>query len=108
MEQSKLRTGKQQLKKKSLGQGMVEYIIIVAVVALGSIAVYTAFGDVLRGQVATAAGALDGNPSTEGRASSAAAVENANSTEALNKTLGTYETIASGGGGSEGGAASGE
>ena len=60
MEYSKLKQGKQQQKKRSLGQGMVEYIIIVAVVALGSIAVYTAFGDVLRGQVANASNVLAG------------------------------------------------
>ncbi|RYZ12802.1 MAG: hypothetical protein EOO24_02130 [Comamonadaceae bacterium] len=42
------------------GQGMVEYIIIVAVIALGSIAVYAAFGNVLRAQVGNATDVLGG------------------------------------------------
>jgi Flp pilus assembly pilin Flp len=47
-------------KARQRGQGMVEYIIIVAVVALGSIAVYAAFGDVLRAQVGNATDVLGG------------------------------------------------
>jgi hypothetical protein len=39
---------------------MTEYIIIVAVVAIGSIALYTLYGDVLRNQTAAASVALSG------------------------------------------------
>ena len=39
---------------------MTEYIIIVAVIAIGSIAVYSYFGDTLRNQTAAAATALAG------------------------------------------------
>jgi len=45
---------------RQAGQGMTEYIIIVAVVALGAIAVYTAFGQTLRHQVAAASYKLAG------------------------------------------------
>jgi Flp pilus assembly pilin Flp len=90
MEQSKLQQGRPQLKKKSLGQGMVEYIIIVAVVALGSIAVYTAFGDVLRGQVATAAGALNGETGN-GRSASNEAAKQAKDTKNTNRNLKDYD-----------------
>jgi Tfp pilus assembly protein PilE len=45
---------------RQLGQGMTEYIIIVAVIAIGSIAVYTLYGDVLRNQTAAASVALAG------------------------------------------------
>ena len=45
---------------RQLGQGMTEYIIIVAVIAIGSIAVYTLYGDVLRNQTAAASVALSG------------------------------------------------
>jgi pilus assembly protein Flp/PilA len=37
--------------KKQLGQGMTEYIIIVALIAIGSVALFTAFGGVVRHQV---------------------------------------------------------
>jgi Flp pilus assembly pilin Flp len=90
-QQVKLAAGKQQRKKKSLGQGMVEYIIIVAVVALGSIAVYTAFGDVLRGQVATATEALNGTVSGDGRKSADEAAEKVKDKNNLQKTLQTFE-----------------
>jgi Flp pilus assembly pilin Flp len=45
---------------RQLGQGMTEYIIIVAVIAIGSIAVYSYFGNTLRNQTAAAAQALAG------------------------------------------------
>jgi hypothetical protein len=45
---------------RHLGQGMTEYIIIVMVMAIGSIFVYTQFGDVLRNQMAAAAKTLAG------------------------------------------------
>ncbi len=37
------------------GQGMTEYIIIVALVAIAAIGVYTAFGHTVRGQMAVTA-----------------------------------------------------
>ena len=46
---------------RQLGQGMTEYIIIVAVIAVASIAVYSYFGDTLRNQTAAAAIALSGH-----------------------------------------------
>jgi Flp pilus assembly pilin Flp len=39
------------LKLKQLGQGMTEYIIIVALIAIAAIAIYGLFGDTLRGQM---------------------------------------------------------
>jgi Flp pilus assembly pilin Flp len=80
-----------QQKKRQFGQGMVEYIIIVAVVALGSVAVYTAFGDVLRGQVATATEALNGDVTGEGRSSAQTAAERAVVDRALKKDLHNYD-----------------
>lgn len=50
---------------RQLGQGMTEYIIIVAVIAVASIAVYSYFGDTLRNQTAAAATALSGNDGTK-------------------------------------------
>lgn len=53
--------------RKQRGQGMTEYIIIVALVAVAAIAVYEAFGDVVRGQTAIAAAALAGTQNAAGR-----------------------------------------
>jgi Flp pilus assembly pilin Flp len=46
--------------KKSLGQGMTEYIIIVALIAIAAIGVYSAFGGVVKGQVGAMAAELGG------------------------------------------------
>jgi Flp pilus assembly pilin Flp len=42
------------------GQGMTEYIIVVALIAVAAIGVYTAFGKTVRGQMAVTAQALAG------------------------------------------------
>lgn len=38
-------------KSKQFGQGMTEYIIIVALIAIAAIAIYGLFGDTIRGQM---------------------------------------------------------
>jgi type IV pilus assembly protein PilA len=48
------------IRRKIRGQGMTEYIIIVALIAIGAIGVYTAFGNIVRGQTGRAASALAG------------------------------------------------
>jgi Flp pilus assembly pilin Flp len=42
------------------GQGMTEYIIIVALIAIAAIGVYTAFGNVVKGQTGAMAAELGG------------------------------------------------
>lgn len=51
--------------KKQLGQGMTEYIIIVALVAVAAIAVYNIFGDTVRGQVGDMAAELGGGEASQ-------------------------------------------
>ena len=51
-------------KKKQLGQGMTEYIIIVALIAIAAIGVFRLFGDTARNQVAGMAQELSGNDGT--------------------------------------------
>jgi Flp pilus assembly pilin Flp len=51
-------------KIKQLGQGMTEYIIIVALIAISAIAVYNLFGDTVRGQVGDMAAELGGGEAT--------------------------------------------
>jgi Flp pilus assembly pilin Flp len=46
--------------KKQRGQGMTEYIIIVALVAIGAIFVVTVFGDNIRALFGASANALQG------------------------------------------------
>lgn len=55
---------------KQLGQGMTEYIIIVALIAIAAIAAYGFFGDTLRSQVGGMASELS---SAKGTASITAA-----------------------------------
>ena len=47
-------------KKRMLGQGMTEYIIIVALIAIAAIGVFSQFGNVVRGQVGAMAAELGG------------------------------------------------
>lgn len=49
---------------KQLGQGMTEYIIIVALIAIAAIAVYNLFGDTVRSQVGDMAAELGGGTAT--------------------------------------------
>ena len=72
---------------RQLGQGMTEYIIIVALIAIAAIAVYSFFGDTLRGQMGAMTQELSGQAG-----STAAAQKSANAAAAQeeHKTLGTY------------------
>lgn len=80
------------LKAKNIrGQGMTEYIIIVALIAVAAIGVFRFYGNTARSQVAVAAAELGGQNSTTART---AATTNANSaaTEgAKAKTLASFE-----------------
>lgn len=72
------------------GQGMTEYIIIVALVAVAAIGVYTAFGDIVRGQTSVAAVALSGDDNANGRGLVGSARGRAN-LEARSKDLEDFE-----------------
>lgn len=51
------------IRLKQLGQGMTEYIIIVALIAIVAITVFNIFGDTVRGQVGDMAAELGGGTS---------------------------------------------
>ena len=74
---------------KQLGQGMTEYIIIVALIAIAAIAAYGLFGDVVRNQVGGMASELGG---AEGSAQVSAANAAATATSGVTgtKTLKDY------------------
>ncbi len=63
----------QNARKRQLGQGMSEYIIITALIALAAITVVGAFGNVVQEQFAAMAGALAGDEDVEAAESEAAA-----------------------------------
>ena len=61
-------------RKRQLGQGMTEYIVVVALVAVAAIAVYQYFGQVVRSQTAAMARELAGEDGgNEARAAQQAA-----------------------------------
>lgn len=51
--------------KNIRGQGMTEYIIIVALIAIAAIGVYSAFGNVVKGQTGAMAAELGGKSGTQ-------------------------------------------
>ncbi|NDE01916.1 MAG: hypothetical protein EBZ91_09240 [Gammaproteobacteria bacterium] len=82
--------GKFKSPRGTLGQGMTEYIIVVALIAVAAIGVYSAFGDVIRGQTSVAAAALSGQGATAGRTLVTEARTRATE-QAKSKTLADYE-----------------
>ena len=52
---------------KQLGQGMTEYIIIVALIAIAAIAIYGLFGETVREQMGIMTEELAGQDATTGR-----------------------------------------
>jgi pilus assembly protein Flp/PilA len=50
-------------RKTQFGQGMIEYIIIMALIAIGAIAAFTFFGHTVQSQIAEVANGLAGNTS---------------------------------------------
>ena len=85
----------QSLKKSALrqrGQGMTEYIIIVALIAVAAIGVYSMFGQTIRGQVAGLAGEVAGTGAGTGKATAAQASSDANDKAAQAKGMSSYDT----------------
>jgi pilus assembly protein Flp/PilA len=74
-------------KRRQFGQGMTEYIIIVALVAIAGIAVWAAFGNVAEEQVASISLELSGKDGkgeiTKAQAAADKGVGKANATQDL-------------------------
>lgn len=71
------------------GQGMTEYVIVVALVAVAAIAVYQLFGQVVRSQTAAMAMELAGEDGSEQSRAAQAAAESAAAQTAA-KTLKSF------------------
>lgn len=76
---------KQNHQFKQKGQGMVEYIIIVALIAIAAIAAYSFFGQTIRSQVAGMAQDLSG---TENKGTAAAGESAAGAQKQADKDIG--------------------
>lgn len=77
------------------GQGMTEYVIIVALIAIAAIAVYQFFGSTLRSQTAAIAQELAGTDGTAAKADAQTAARSAASEASTPRTLDTYTGNAS-------------
>jgi Flp pilus assembly pilin Flp len=85
----KTQTKTQAPRARQHGQGMTEYIIIVALVAVAAIAVYQSFGRVIRSQTAAIASELAGESSRNAISNAGKAASEANK-QLKNKSLKNY------------------
>jgi len=76
-------------RSRQTGQGMTEYIIIVALVAVAAIAVYQSFGRVIRSQTAAIANELAGESSRTAISNAGSAARDANQ-QIKNRSLKSY------------------
>ncbi|MDA0189726.1 MAG: hypothetical protein OSW77_05245 [Proteobacteria bacterium] len=72
------------------GQGMTEYIIIVAMIAIAAIAVYQYFGQTVRNQTAAIAQELAGNDGTAAKSNAQTSATSAETTGNTKNTLDDY------------------
>lgn len=72
------------------GQGMTEYIIIVALIAVAAIGVYALFGKTIRNQVAGLAGEVAGTGSSTAITNAGTAAAAAGSAANTDKKMSTY------------------
>jgi Flp pilus assembly pilin Flp len=75
------------------GQGMTEYIIVVALIAVAAIGVYTAFGKTVRGQMAVTAQALAGKSANDARSEATDGGEQAVEQAARGVRLDNYDQV---------------
>ena len=77
--------------RRQLGQGMTEYIIIVALIAVAAIGVYSMFGQTIRGQVSGLAGEVAGTGAAAGKATAAKSAGDAQTKAAESKGMSSYD-----------------
>lgn len=77
---------------RQLGQGMTEYIIIVALIAVSAIGVFRLFGDTLRHQMAGLSQELSGQTGSTEQTAAAASAAEATADATTKKDLSNYST----------------
>lgn len=91
---------------KQMGQGMTEYIIVVALIAITAIGVYSFFGKTIRNQVAGLSSEVSGQDSSGQISNAKTAADDASNTADSNYNLSNYNegaNKAAGGSGQGGG-----
>ncbi len=78
-------------KNNQIGQGMTEYIVIVAMIAIAAIAVYQFFGQTVRSQTAGIAQELSGKSAGTAISDSQASADNAQTEGTTKKGLNAYQ-----------------
>lgn len=78
------------IKRRQLGQGMTEYIIIVAMIAVAAIATYQYFGQTVRNQTAAIAKEIAGEDGTTARGNAKTAADAAETKANTKETLESY------------------
>lgn len=81
-------------KKRIAGQGMTEYIIITALIAVAAIGVYSMFGKTVRHQMAGMAQEMAGKSSSAELSSAQSTAANAAKVADTDVTLGNYDEAA--------------
>ena len=76
--------------RKQIGQGMTEYIVIVALIAVAAIAVYQFFGQTIRSQTAGIALEVSGKPGGTSISDAQSAADNAATEGTKKKGLNAY------------------
>lgn len=79
-------------RSHQLGQGMTEYIIIVALVAVAGIGTYKFFGETVRNQMASLAEEVGGAATNSGRAAATTSAGKAATAAKANKNMGNYDS----------------
>jgi Flp pilus assembly pilin Flp len=77
---------------RQAGQGMTEYIIIVALIAVAAIGVYSMFGQTIRGQVSGLAGEVAGTGATDGKKTASDSAKAAQTKAAETKGMSSYDS----------------
>lgn len=77
-------------KNKQLGQGMTEYIIIVALIAVSAIGVYSLFGQTLRNQTSGLAVEMSGQNAQTNISTAQTNANTATTNGNKTKNMGTY------------------
>ena len=76
--------------RRQAGQGMTEYLLVVALIAVAAIGVYSLFGQTLRSQTAGLAIEISGQSSSTAVSSAQGSATSAQSSSSQRKGLGNY------------------
>ncbi len=78
-------------RRKVRGQGMTEYVIIVALIAIAAIGVYSAFGNVIKGQTGAMAAELGGKDGAKSAGKAKDQAQQANTRGNTTHNLGDFQ-----------------